>query len=87
MINNVDKSGAKQTIAEATAVLTSYGISIAKTPIMHHPHFAKAISRRKGVTETAPTSGAAEEMGRIAGGSRSQLAKPVTSVQRSEQQP
>ena len=43
-------------------MLTSYGISIATTPIMHHPHFAKAISRGKGVTETAPTSEAAEEI-------------------------
>ena len=62
VINNVDKSGAKQTIAEAMAVLKSYGISIAATPIMHHPQFAKAISRGKGVTETAPTSAAAEEI-------------------------
>ena len=62
VINNVDQGGAKQTIAEATAVLDSFTLKVAPVHIMHRGPFVSAIKRGKGVTETVPKGPASKEI-------------------------
>jgi chromosome partitioning protein len=62
VINNVDESGKKQTLAEATAVPESFTLPIAPVPIMHRRAFVSAIKRGKGVMETVPKGPATREI-------------------------
>jgi len=62
VINNVDETGKKQTLAEATAVLESFTLPLALVPIMHRRPFVSAVKRGKGVMETVPKGPATREI-------------------------